>query len=263
MKAFKKNRPPKALVEFQKKIDDPQNHTPVDTYDALKNDEVVNLGVQLSLAQEQGFLCCYCMRKLETYEDAYDRVRVKIEIEHYKPKSIFNGTKNLPSKNKLLCDRKSKKRADLRIKYSNLLGACRTEGQCGNTKGDIELCHIPNPSQTKKSQFPSFAYNMKGKIRVADKYDDRTKEAITNELETVLCLNNEDMKSRRVNSWVGIKRKIRNHCKIKRLHRGGQKEINYVRELLELYGNMNSEGKYFEYYPFIIHLLKREYKGYL
>lgn len=261
MKVFKKNRPPKALIDFQKKINDPNNFKPNDTFEALKSDEITNIAVQNALAQEQGYLCCYCMGEIKTYKDSKERKRVKIEIEHYKPKSIFNGTKNDPNKNKLLCDNKSKKRTDLRIKYTNLLGACGITGQCGNTKGDIELCYIPNPSQTKQQQFPVFSYNMKGKIRPSDKYDPTQKEAIKYELDNIIGLNSANLKSRRRNKWVGIRNTIKRKCKINSLHTGGQKEINYVKGLIDIYSKKRiKDDKFYEYYPCMIHLLKREYK---
>lgn len=259
MKSIHKNRTVKILIAFEAKLAESQNPASINTFEALKNDAETLIPLQLSIAKEQGFVCCYCLSPLKTYVDSQNRQRVQLEIEHYKPKSIFNGKKNSRTKKHLLCDKKVQKRDDLRIEYSNLLGACQTPNQCGNQKRDKELCYIPNPATTKTRDFPKFGYNMKGKIRSLE-IDEAKKTTIQNELEDVLGLNNTELKIRRTNRWVGIQRKIKSQFKIKQLHTGGKKEIEYVKDLIQIYTNRDKDNRYFEFYDCIIHLLKREYK---
>lgn len=262
MKSIQKNRKPSELATFEAELKKSVNYASIDTFQALKDDINALIPVQLSLAEEQGYVCCYCLAALKDYEDAHNRERVYIEIEHYKPKSIFNGKKKNALRSRLPAGGKEKKQTDLRIEYTNLLGACQTSNQCGNQKGDTELCYIPNPATTKTKEFPKFGYNFKGKIRSLDSSEER-KTTIQKELEDVLGLNNADIRKRRLNRWVGIQRKIKSELKIKALHTGGKREIAYAKELIGIYANRNSNNRYFEFYDCMVYLLQREYKNWL
>lgn len=263
MKPIKKQRPePKELTKFRQIVNLPENEFQKENiWNTFKGDESALLPTQWSVAKEQGFVCCYCQKELETYIDSYKRKRVEVELEHYKPKSIYDGSVNSEEKAKLLCDKAQKEREDLRINYQNLLGACGSSGHCGNKKSDTELCFIPNPGKSTEKDFPVFCYNMKGKMRPSDDYDDEKKEALTQELNDVLNLNDENLKKLRVSYWVALKNKIKRECKIEMLHSGKQKEERYVKELMEELSQKNKEGKFHIFYDCLLHLLKSEYKN--
>jgi|GEM_PF-2800591 hypothetical protein len=260
MRSFNKNHEPAELLAFKEKLKKAE-FPPANTFEALKDDEDALIPTQLSLADELGWVCVYCQSALKEYTNNQNRKRVIIEIEHYKPKSIFKGVINASDKNDLLCDKSKKFRADLRIEYANLLGACGQNGHCGNAKRDMEFYHIPNPATTRNRDFPIFSYNFKGKIRYKIKDDDDDTIDIDWELKNILNLNHSRLKDKRTGVWKGIRTKILTNCKIKKLKNGGNKEVQLVKDLIEMYENKN--GKFYQYYDCAIHLLKREYKDYL
>lgn len=263
MRPIQKKFPPKELLDFYKHLNtlpSKEEDYPNSTFDYLKDDEKTVQVVQLSIAEEQGFICCYCMERLKTYEDSYKRKRVKIEIEHYKPKSIFDGHVNPSDKANLLCDQAEKLRADLRIDYKNLLGACGQNHHCGNAKGDWELCHIPNPAMVKAKDFIKIGYNFKGKIRSLA-LDEEKRENVHQELEMRLQLNHQTLKRKRQGAWNGIRNYIKAKLKIRELHQGGAREIRLAKDLIIKYSSRDKYNRLLPYCDFIVYLLRREYKG--
>ena len=61
MRHIKSNHEPKELIDFKKNGSK--------TFNALKNDKNANKAVQLSLAEETGYVCCYCMQKIKESKD--------------------------------------------------------------------------------------------------------------------------------------------------------------------------------------------------
>ena len=59
-------------------------HHNYENYD--KKDEL-----RLALLKEQGFICCYCMRRIQ------EAMEKKMKIEHFKAFSIYNGTNEKPN----------------------------------------------------------------------------------------------------------------------------------------------------------------------
>jgi hypothetical protein len=114
-----------------------------DTYKLLTSDSNRNCDIRIALADEQGWVCCYCLCRLPEKEFAYKKmvteetvpkISAEMNIEHYKPKSLFKG-KNIAE---LLAENKENpanflspatyarldKLEDLRTDWDNLLGAC-------------------------------------------------------------------------------------------------------------------------------------------
>lgn len=108
--------------------------------------------LRLQLAQETGFLCCYCMQRIGFFEDTLSLP--KIQVEHFKPKSVHNG---------------NEEKEDLRLEYNNLLACCLgnndlkkgDEKHCGALKGNVELS-LPNPATR---EFIDFQTRLNYKLR--------------------------------------------------------------------------------------------------
>jgi hypothetical protein len=217
----------------------------------IKARKAALLEVQNTLASETGFVCCYCQKTLETRIDKYDRNRVIVEIEHFKPKSIFKSNVGQVE----VCG-KLENNQDLRIDYNNLLATCQTSGRCGNLKDDTILCHIPNPATTKTKDFPKFRYSLQnGKIQPP-----RNHPELKNELETVLGLNQENLYKNRLKTWLGVRGTIKKQVKISKLHTGGNNEIDYVKTLISKYDNRKTNGHFHQFYDCIVYLLRLEYR---
>ncbi len=140
MKRIIKQREPQALLDWKGQ----GNAAWQPSYAALRGAEKEM--VKKSLMSEQGFLCCYCERRL-TDEDSH--------IEHLRPQSD------------LQCDP---------LDYGNLLCSCQQQiargdpRHCGNLKDDwFDEHSLVSPlSERCESRF---AYSGDGQIRVANSED--------------------------------------------------------------------------------------------
>lgn len=265
MRSFTKYGEPKVLKDFRNALKEN-----VDPFQTLKGDDkdieaqeatlyeseikarkAALYVVQSTLASETGFVCCYCQKTLETRTDEHKRFRVDVEIEHFKPKSIFKSNIGQIE----VCG-KMEKNQDLRIDYNNLLATCQTSGRCGNLKGDTILCQIPNPATTKIKDFPKFRYSLQnGKIQPP-----RNRPELKAELENVLGLNQEDLYKSRWKTWLAVRNTIKKQFGITKLHTGGNKEIDYVKDLIKKYENRKDNSHFYQFYDCIVYLLKLEYK---
>lgn len=122
------------------------------TYDDLSGD--LKASVKRSLMQEQGYLCCYCERRL---------IETDSHIEHFQPQSD-------PAVDPL--------------DYDNLLCSCQNQikkgepRHCGNLKGDWydpELLVSPLDPDCESR----FGFEGDGWIKPADKNDRAARETIT------------------------------------------------------------------------------------
>ena len=113
MKCSNKGAAPKIFIDWVKGEQETHGHLP--PYENLQNPE--KEAMRQSLIKEQGYLCVYCGRSLESdFSDSH--------IDHFWPQSIFNG----------------KTHEDRRVCYSNLFMSCgRDSGlpiTCGRAKGN-------------------------------------------------------------------------------------------------------------------------------
>lgn len=70
MKYIRKNLPPQSLIDYRKDSEA--------TYNNLKKNQAIYLETKISLCKEQGYICCYCGRRING-----DR---RTQIEHLYPK---------------------------------------------------------------------------------------------------------------------------------------------------------------------------------
>jgi len=142
-----KNREPREFSDW-KALANPGWHP---DYEGLSRDE--KRAVKNALTEEQGYICCYCERRLED-DDSH--------IEHFKPQSD-------PEVDPL--------------DYSNMLCSCQNrlkQGEprhCGNLKGnwfDTRLLISPLDPNCEEH----FAYTADGRIRPADESDNAARTTI-------------------------------------------------------------------------------------
>jgi uncharacterized protein (TIGR02646 family) len=159
-------------------------HHNYENYD--KKDEL-----RLALLKEQGFICCYCMRRIQ------DAMEEKMKIEHFKAFSIYNGING---------------KRDLTLNYSNLLGVCKgNKGapkhlqHCDESKGNTEI--LINP--TDKTMMQKIRFNSEGRIFISGDTDlDKT---LNNDLDavTALNLNIQTLREERKRIWTTLDQQMR------------------------------------------------------
>ncbi|MDM8565462.1 retron system putative HNH endonuclease [Candidatus Halobeggiatoa sp. HSG11] len=209
MKLINKGKEPNSLTSHRKKSNA--------TYDNYDKDDLRN-----ALVKEQGYICCYCMQRIEPNIE-------KMKIEHHKSQ---------------------KKNPELQLNYQNLLGACiGNEGQpkrlqhCDTHKGDSEI--TINPIDKIKNCEKLIKYGKDGRI-----YSDDL--AINNDLNEILNLNTERLKDHR----SAIRKSVNDTItKIK-----GKKSAwdnSKIQKMLEKYQSKDIEGKYKPYCQVIIFFLKK------
>lgn len=192
---------------------------------------VAKATLQESLCKNQGFLCCYCMQRINHVGCPNDKGLDKkcMRVEHYK-----NQSDNL----------------DTKFEYSNLLAVCHgydiqeyNEEQyiikhCDEEKGDKDLKYSP-----KEHDVESFiSYMPNGTILSKDDEFDQ-------QLDTVLNLNIGYLADNRKAVWSGVRKRLKSN---KKWTKGN------LRKLLETYKTPNAKGELKEYCGVAIYYLKKK-----
>lgn len=166
--------------------------TPHHDYDNYKEKDEL----REALLQEQGFICCYCMQRIQ------EAKQDKMKIEHFKPQSIYNGTNGKP---------------DLTLDYTNLLASCKgNEGSlkhlqhCDGHKGNDEIQVNPmDKILMQKIRFDSI-----GRVFISEK-DDFDK-ALNHDLNHTLNLNLQTLTADRKAIWTKLDQLMRKEFKDKK-----------------------------------------------
>lgn len=203
-----------------------------------------------ALAEEQGFICCYCMSSIKERKDKEGKIILKdglpmlaMKIEH------FRSQKNNPA---LVTD------------YNNLFCACeggckpgekkgKENTYCDSHKSEEDFTHLQNLASVKKKDFErsfQFRYNYQG--RISSKNSD-----IHKELESILNLNFQPLRKMREAAWDCISNKMRKFCKNDSWD-GGE---DYAKTLVKKYRKKQKNGRYYAYCEMIIFLLKKRFKN--
>ena len=139
-----------------------------------------------SLLSEQGYICCYCMKRIPENTAPY------MKVEHYKCQDFYE---------------------DLQLNYKNLFGACiGNEGQpsriqtCDTKKGNTELTInlLTNAPYCENL----FKYNAEGEIMSVDDNSE-----INRQLNEVLNLNMQTLKEGRSEVYLEVQRKVEAHSR--------------------------------------------------
>jgi uncharacterized protein (TIGR02646 family) len=171
MKYIQKGKEPQILSDWK------ATETPAGNYHykELRNRE--RGPVHISLLSEQGYICCYCCKRVEQNNS---------HIEHLAPQS--------------------KTDAELSLDYTNMLASCgrdtykpeyRWPEYCGNKKGDLAIG--VSPLQANCEEF--FNYSSTGEIRPANNLDDPKDAQTTIE---VLGLNHYDLMQGRIQALEAL-----------------------------------------------------------
>ena len=214
MRKIDKNPPPNSFLEYTKKTnpEDP-NYKP--TYDGLDTNEKERL--QLSLLNEQGWVCGYCMQNIN---------QKNMKIEHHCEQTICNGENGT---------------IDRTLDYTNMLAVCmgvagRKEIYCDSKKSQFDiLTGLPMVlSPMKTPHMAAITYSSTGLIE----------SGITrheNELNKFLSLNTKHLKDLRERKF----RKIYAASK----HTKPAVEIAKMKKILENDLQMSAGNKFSNSFP--------------
>lgn len=213
MKKITKNSEPISLTEYKNKGG---------SFEDLPKDDL-----RSSLLEEQGFICCYCMRRIPEAKKS-----PSCKIEHFKCKSNYK---------------------ELELIYSNILISCSGgEGYpknlqtCDTYKGDTELSI--NPSSNSHNIEELIKYTSYGQI-----YSDDTN--LNNELNEVLNLNNQSLLKQRQEIYLQIQQRIKNEG-AKRLDKDLRKGF-LLKEKSRLL-NRSQENKFIPFLMIGVYLLNKK-----
>ncbi|WCL81314.1 hypothetical protein PPO43_15165 [Saprospira sp. CCB-QB6] len=196
-----------------------------------------------ALAEEQGYICCYCMSEIKDREDANGVAITKdglslldMSIEHFEPLTDNDG---------LITD------------YNNLFASCsggkrsgKANRYCDPHKGETELVHIPNMASLPAIDFDNqleLYYTVSGEV-----YSNNPN--IERELEDVLNLNAAELKRIRRRIWNRVRLDVKDIADSE-----GISEEEAAEQELPSYERKGDDGKFYSFAPMVVYLLKSEY----
>lgn len=154
-------------------------------YDGLKLQAKEDLRQNLLL--EQGYICCYCLKRIPEKIEKDGRVSYDMKVEHYQSQD------NFPL---------------LQLAYTNLFGACT--GNDGKPK-KLQTCDTQKGSQPLTINLLAiapicetlFKYNAEGEISSVN--DDET---INRQLNEILNLNMQTLKDGRRQVYLEVQKRV-------------------------------------------------------
>jgi len=178
-----------------------------------------------SLLGEQHYICCYCQQTIWFKDEKTAKPLMK--SEHFEPKG---------GKDAVLAKQ---------LKYDNLLAAClgntdtEQEKHCDSFKLDKVLQGIPNPSVGGRRNFkPLFKYDVRVNQKEVVVLPIEENELVKHDIENVLNLNEQSLRSKRYSQWDSVWKLISN--------KNGEMKIRRIEQILEIYTPANQQ----EYKPF-------------
>ncbi len=213
MIAILKRVEPNELTEYRQQPDavyDGPNFT------AVKN------AIRKSLVKKQGYLCAYCMRRIEPTQK-------KMKIEHWHCQDTY------PNEG---------------LNYTNMLGCCYgNEGNafkdqhCDTHKGNMDILFNPG-DETHHSKL-RIHFKGNGTISSSDEKFDK-------QINNVLNLNYNRLKSNRQAVWQSVTKML---TKIQ-----GSATFQQIKNLIRQWDTKNSQGKFKEYKGVAIYYLEKKLK---
>ena len=178
MKQISKIQEPISLLQHRVKQFSDFDNIPLEAKEVLRE----------SLLLEQGYICCYCMKRIPEKIEKEGRVTYDMKIEHFKCQDHHGG---------------------LQLTYSNLYGACTgNEGKpkkiqtCDTKKGNLEL--TIDPTSNLPNYEILFKYNPDGEISTIN-----NDAEIDRQLDEVLNLNMQTLKDGRSEIYLEVQEKVR------------------------------------------------------
>lgn len=217
MKYIKKNQPPEEFIEWKNKT----NEDWQPTWKKFRRNPVKR-SVRESLLEEQGYICCYCEKRINQ-EDSH--------IEHLKPKD----TNNIYS--------------HLTLDYNNLLASCQGEKEntstipvhCGHKKDDwYDEALMVSPLDSNCADF--FRYTEDGQILPTTDLD---KKPAAEQTIKRLALDIDKLKRMREQAIEGILDTI------------DTLSNNEIKKLINGFEKTNANGECEEFCSAIIYVLRQ------
>lgn len=209
MKRIIKGTEPPCLLKYRQ--------TSGATYDDYRPKEPLKKALLL----EQGYICCYCMRRI---------AEENMEIEHFKPQA-------------------KDKYPELQLDYRNLLASCqgnRGEPQrlqhCNASKGKEEI--TLNPADSIRDCETFIKYRSTGEVYSEDL-------TINQELNQILNLNYQTMRLNRQDTLAMVV------VELNKMFPDQTWKKEAIRKKVSEWQNKNSRGHYNEYCQFIISYLSK------
>ncbi|MGG6270297.1 retron system putative HNH endonuclease [Leptolyngbya sp. AN03gr2] len=230
MRYVKKNREPSSLTQYRKTAD-PKSETIFDDYPDKET-------LRQSLLKEQGYLCCYCLRRV-TGQLNYLTGKPNTRIEHWAPQSLYNGKRD--------------GQPDLRLNYRNLLAACSgnensesKDYHCDVLKGNQEITLDP----TQKNCETKVYYSSSGEIRSSDAQIQQ--EFGTVDSRGILNLNSQTFRENRSAALMATIEKLRQQAPT------GTWSKALIEKAIQKVSQRDRDNAHLEYFPYIVfHLQKR------
>lgn len=212
MRQITKNKEPITLIAYKKQVDA--------AYDG-PHFTIVKEKIRQSLLEEQGFLCAYCMRRINIDS---------MKIEHW------------------ACQHSDRNQ---QLNYNNLLACCdgyegspKKKQTCDTRKNGNNIKFSPSNPEHRINNI--IKYNQNGEITSTDL-------VFNKELNECLNLNENRLKSNRASVLKLIQKKLSEKLSEKL----GKRRENEIRKLLSFY-EQKKDGKYSEYYGVAVHYLQKK-----
>jgi uncharacterized protein (TIGR02646 family) len=234
MKNIIKGKEPSSLTEYRCSLKEENISNPKSARSIFDNYPDKSKELKKSLLEEQGFICCYCMQRIEH--------KSTTKIEHFKPISIY--------------PRKA-------LDYKNLFVACNGVTSisndvdknkihhCDTSKGDCESKQRTNANKCNLTINPPdcekyiTGYSHHGEIEFLD--------AVENDINEILNLNNHILKRNRVNTLKAVITEINKITK----SRKSLWKVNTIKNKIKHYKDRDSHGKYKPYCQVVIYSLEK------
>lgn len=221
MKQIIKIQEPRSLTQHRAQPHASFDNLPMKTKEELRS----------NLLKEQGYICCYCMKRIQEPTAEY------MKIEHFK------------------CQENNK---DLQLTYSNLLGACKgNEGQqkhlqtCDTRKGNEDL--PINPLSENLNCETLFKYNANGEISLIDGNSE-----IEQQIHKFLNLNMQTLKENRKQVYLEVQKRVETESKKKASKKLKQ---NYFEQERNKWLAKDREGRFKEYCMVAVYYLNKKIKA--
>jgi len=193
MKQIIKITEPQSLIQHRANQPAFYEGLPLQTKDELRQ----------NLLLEQGYICCYCLKRIPEKVEKDGRISYDMKVEHYQSQYGFPL---------------------LQLSYTNLFGACTgNEGKpkklqtCDTRKGD-EILTINLLTNAPNCE-TLFKYNAEGEISSVDNDKD-----INRQLNEILNLNMQTLKDGRRQVYLEVQKKVEAES---RLLKTGQLKLKY------------------------------------
>jgi uncharacterized protein (TIGR02646 family) len=225
MKKIIKTQEPRSLIQHRVQPHSFFDNLPIGIKEDIRN----------NLLEEQGYICCYCMKRIPEKINDNGKISYDMKIEHFQCQNNFSN---------------------LRLEYKNLLGACtgnmgksKRLQTCDTFKGE-SLDLTINPSSDVIDCETLFKYNSEGEISSIT-----NDENINKQINKVLNLNMQTLKDNRKQVYLEVQRKIEMESKQKP---DKKLKISYFEQEKIKWVTKNNDGKYKEFCMVAVYYLNKK-----